>query len=165
VKKIKQKFMTNLIRISTVVALVIASALALSAQDKEKNAVEQLVRDQIAAQTAYDRAKLDQITTKDYIEISPLGEFDERAKMLDFYKPELKPLDLNVKTELKDFSTRVNKDHAISIVRIDYAMSSRGQAFPTRSIRATFVCRKEGRMWRVASAHFTGIRPPQAPPQ
>jgi ketosteroid isomerase-like protein len=140
-----------------------AAAASLFAQDKNKAAVEQLVRDQIAAQTAYDRPKLDAITTKDYIEVSPAGEFDERAKMLDFYKPELKPMDLNVTTDLSEFSTRVYGDFAVSIVRVTYTMSARGRPQPPRSMRATFVCRREGKTWRVASAHFTGIRPAGPP--
>lgn len=153
--------MRNISKLTFVLVAVLTAASFTSAQDKDKAAVEQVVRDQVAAQTAYDRAKLDQITTKDYIEISPLGEFDERAKMLDFYKPELKSPDVTVNTELTEFSTRVYGDFAVSVVRIDYAMSAKGQSMPPRSIRATFVCRKEGKTWRVASAQYTGIRPPQ----
>ena len=43
------------------------------------------------AQTNFQPDALDKILTADYIEISPLGEFDPREKVLGFYKPELKP--------------------------------------------------------------------------
>lgn len=143
-------------------ALIFGSALIAEAQTKDTAALEDLIRSHVNAQSSYDRAKLDSLVTADYIEISPVGEFDPRAKMLDFYKPELKPADVEVKHQLNEFSTRSYGNFGIVIVRIDYSMTKAGTALPSRSIRATFVCRKDGNAWKIASAHYTGIR--QAPP-
>lgn len=150
-------------RIFVVVVLLTASAAFVSAQSKDVAALENLILQQIEAQRAFDRAKLDSIVTSDYIEISPVGEFDPRAKMLDFYKPELKTSEVEVKHQLNEFSTRVYGKFGIVIVRIDYTMVKDGNPLPPRSLRATFVCRTESGKWKIASAQFTGIRP-SAPP-
>lgn len=147
---------TKLITLAMLV--LIGAATTVSAQDQTTAAIESLVRQQIEAQTAFDRAKLDSLVTEDYIEISPFGEFDPRAKMLDFYKPEQKPVGIDVKFELNEFSTRVYGKVGVVIVRIDYAMSKGGTPLPPRSIRGTFVCRQDKGKWKVASAQFTGIR-------
>lgn len=144
-----------------VTACVVFVAVALTnAQSKNVAELENLVRQQIDAQRAFDRAKLDSIVTSDYIEISPVGEFDPRAKMLDVYKPELKKSDVEVTHQLNEFSTRVYGKFGIVIVRIDYTMTKDGNALPPRSLRATFVCRVEDGKWKIASAQYTGIRPP-----
>lgn len=156
---------TNVIlkRFFLIASLVLAAATLAAAQNKDVADLENLVRQQIDAQRAFDRAKLDSIVTSDYIEISPVGEFDPRAKMLDFYKPELKTSEVEVKHQLNEFSTRVYGKFGIVIVRIDYTMVKDGNPLPPRSLRATFVCRTENGKWKIASAQFTGIRP-SAPP-
>lgn len=148
--------------IISVVVILTASAFA-AGQGKQEAALESLVRQQVDAQTAFDRAKLDALVTADYIEISPVGEFDPRAKMLDFYKPELKPAGMEVKHQLNEFSVRSYGKFGIVIVRIDYSMSRGGTPLPPRSIRATFVCRKDKGVWKIASAQYTGIRPSSPP--
>lgn len=150
-------------RIFVTLCLTFSAAIFADAQSKDVAELEDLVRKQVDAQRAFDRAKLDSIVTSDYIEISPVGEFDPRAKMLDFYKPELRKSDVDVKHQLNEFSTRVYGKFGIVIVRIDYTVTKDGSPLPPRSIRATFVGRVEGGKWKIASAQFTGIRPP-APP-
>ncbi len=60
------------------------------------------------AQINHQPEILDNIFTTDYIEISPVGEFDAREKVLGFYKPKLKPpADKTSATiETTDFSIR-----------------------------------------------------------
>lgn len=147
-------------RLFATVCLLLTAVVFAGAQSKETAKLEDLVRQQIDAQRAFDRAKLDSIVTSDYIEISPVGEFDPRAKMLDFYKPELKQSDVEVKHQLNEFSTRVYGKFGVVIVRIDYSMTKDGKPLPPRSLRGMFVCRVEGGKWKIASAQFTGIRPP-----
>jgi len=50
------------------------------------------------------------------------------------------------------------------IVRLNYTFTSDGKTLPPRSMRAMIVCRKEKGAWKIASAQYTGIRPPQIPP-
>lgn len=119
------------------------------------------------AQQNYDAAALDKILTADYIEISPVGEFDPREKVLGFYKPELKPPagKISASTELTEFSIRNYGKFAVVITKINYTIVSEGKMLPPRSMRATLVCRNEKGGWKIASAQYTGIRPPPAAPK
>ena len=40
------------------------------------------------AQRTFDQAAMDRLLTDDYVEVSPVGEVDSRAKVLSFYTPE-----------------------------------------------------------------------------
>lgn len=136
------------------------------AQSKEDDSLKALVKQMTDAQSAYDAATLDKIFTADYIEISPVGEFDSREKVLGFYKPELKPPagKMSATTELAEFSIRNYEKFAVVIVRLNYTITSEGKTLPPRSMRATIICRKEKGAWKIASAQYTGIRPPQTQP-
>ena len=142
--------------------LILTSCLAF-AQSKEDAALKSLVKKMTDAQQNYNAAALDKIFTSDYIEISPVGEFDTREKVLGFYKPELKPPadKMSATTEATDFSIRNYDKFAIVIVRLNYTITSDGKPLPPRSIRATLVCRKEKGEWKISSAQYTGIRPSQ----
>ncbi len=113
--------------------------------------------------STYDPAALDKLLTADYIEISPVGEFDPHEKVLGFYKPELKPPaeKMTAMIEATDFSIRSYGKFAIVITRLNYTIMSEGKPLPPRSISATFVCRMEKSVWKIASAQYTGIRMPQ----
>lgn len=145
-----------------ILALLLSGA-SVFAQTKDEKALKDLIRQLTAAQTAYQPDALDKILTADYIEISPAGEFDPREKVLGFYKPELKPPadKLTAEVEVNDYSIRIyDRKFAVVIARLDYSMKSGGKELPPRSIRATFVCRKTKGAWKIASAQYTGIRPP-----
>jgi uncharacterized protein (TIGR02246 family) len=142
------------------------SSVSVFAQSKDDEALKNLIRQMDAAQQNYQPDALDKILTSDYIEISPVGEFDPRAKVLGFYKPELKPpaAKMSATTEIDEFSVRVYDKFAVVIARLNYTITSEGKQLPPRAMRATFVCRRERDGWRIASAQYTGIRPP-APPK
>lgn len=135
------------------------------AQSKDDESLKALIKQMTDAQTAYDAAALDKIFTADYIEISPVGEFDPREKVLGFYKPELKPPadKISATTELAEFSIRNYEKFAVVIVRLNYTITAEGKTLPPRSMRATVVCRKEKGAWKIASAQYTVIRPPAQP--
>ena len=149
-------------KLKVLVFLMLLSSVSAFAQTKEDDALKSLVKQMTDAQAAYDAAALDKIFTADYIEISPVGEFDPREKVLGFYKPELKPPadKMTASTEATDFSIRVYEKFAVVIARLNYTITSDGKQMPPRSMRATFVCRKEKGAWKIASAQYTGIRPP-----
>lgn len=88
------------------------------------------------AQTNYQPAALDKISTADYLEISPVGEFDPREKVLGFYKPEMKPPadKMSATVEATDFSIRNYGDFAVVIAKINHQMTSEGKSLPPRSI-------------------------------
>src|SRR6187455_2888570 len=88
--------------------LLLLSSVSVLAQSKEDDALKSLVKQMTDAQAGFDAAALDKILTADYIEISPVGEFDPREKVLGFYKPELKPPagKMSATTEATEFSIR-----------------------------------------------------------
>ena len=140
--------------------LLLLSSVSAFAQSKEDEALKSLVKQFTEAQANYKPDLLDKLLTTDYIEISPAGEFDSREKVLGFYKPELKPPaeKMTATAEATDFSIRVYDKFAIVIARLNYTITSEGKPLPPRSMRATFVCRKEKSAWKIASAQYTGIR-------
>jgi len=145
------------------IALFVFCAAAVPAQDKETAVLQDLVKQMISAQGAFDVPALEKIVTADYIEVSPLGEFDPREKMLSFYKPELKPKGMEVKNAVEEFSVRNYGEFAVVIARFNFTIVMEGQTTPPRGMRATYVCRKEKNAWKIASAHYTSINP-AAPP-
>ena len=149
-------------KLKVFIFLLLLSSVSAFAQSKDDGALKSLVKQMTDAQSNYDSGALDKILTADYIEISPVGEFDPREKVLGFYKPESKPPadKMSVSLETTDFSIRNYGKFAVVIVRLNYTMTSDGKQLPPRSIRATIVCKKEKGMWKIASAQYTGIRPP-----
>lgn len=147
--------------------ILLFSGISVFAQTKDEDSLKNLVRQMVDAQTNFQPDALDKIFTADYIEISPVGEFDVRDKVLGFYKPELKPPagKMSATVSADEFSIRSYDKFAVVIVRLNYAMTSEGKPLPPRSIRATIVCRKEKAAWKIASAQYTGIRPPPTAPK
>lgn len=150
-------------KLKVFVFILLFSSVSVFAQSKDDEALKSLVKKMTDAQSNYQPEVLDKILTADYIEISPVGEFDSREKVLGFYKPELKPPaeKMSATTEIDEFSIRNYGKFAIVIAKFNYTITSEGKPLPPRSIRVTIVCRKEKNDWKIASAQYTGIRPPK----
>lgn len=116
-----------------------------------------LVGDFVRAQQAFDVPALSALTTPDYLEISPVGELDTREKMLSFYAPDKKAPAPPV--ELRDPVVRVFGDTAIVVATLAYTMQPPGQPPRVMALRASFVAHRLADRWKLASAHYTGIRP------
>jgi ketosteroid isomerase-like protein len=148
-------------------ALITIAALHANAQQSNKDdaALRSLIGNMLSAQSAYDAAALDRIFTDDYIEISLAGEFDPRAKVLGYYKPEAKAAAAGVQVDVaEDFrSIRKYGGTAVVIAELAFSMEKDGKPLPTRRMIIIAVCRKEKGAWKVASVQYTGVRP--APPQ
>lgn len=146
--------------------IIFVCGLSVSAQTASEDQLKALVKSMTDAQIAYDAKTLDRILTADYIEISPQGEFDPREKVIGFYSPEAKAQAAGVTATVEptDFSIRSYGKFAIVIAKLNYKMSAGGKDLPPRAIRVTYVMRKDGNAWKIASAQYTGIRPPQPPP-
>ncbi len=147
-------------RILIYVAALAVISVAAHAQTKDESALKSLAQKMADAQAGYDPKALDEVFTSDYLEISPVGEVDDRAKVLGFYKPEAKPPadKMSLTIETRDHLIRNYGKFAVVVVRFDYKIVSGGKPAPPRSIRATLVCRKENGTWKIASAQYTGIR-------
>ncbi len=147
--------------------LILGTSLAIAqSPNKDEQAVKARIKQVTDAQLAYDAAALDKIFASDYIEISPLGEFDPRDKVLGFYTPETKAAasKLSASLDITDYSIRSYDKFAIVIARFNFAMVNDLKPLPPRSMRVTFVLRKEKGAWMIASAQYTGIRQVQPPP-
>ncbi|MBV6495664.1 MAG: hypothetical protein JFAIHJKO_00777 [Pyrinomonadaceae bacterium] len=156
---------TRLLFLSAMVLMLSVTAFS-QAESKSDVELKALVQRMADAQMAFDVKGLDAILTQDYIEISPLGEFDPRDKVLGFYKPEMAPPGGKMPGNLSfsEYSIRVNGKSAIVIVKETLSMTVDGKAVPPRDLRVMLVCRRENGAWKVASAQYTGIRPKQAAP-
>jgi len=113
------------------------------------------------AQRTFDQAAMERLLADDYIEVSPVGEVDLRAKVLGFYTPDQKgkgPVPSAV--VLDEPNIRIYGDHAIVIVRQTIKMEVGGVA---RSVvmRATAELRKQAGGWQLASMQYTPIPPPR----
>lgn len=132
---------------------------------KVEEEINTLLRQFTEAQKNYDVSKLDEILAPDYVEISPAGEVDPRAKVLGFYAPEKKSERGGelVSYALDEITTRIYGDTAIVVARLPFTMKTPDGQTMSRALRCTIVCRKMRGRWRIASAQYTGIRPLQPP--
>jgi ketosteroid isomerase-like protein len=113
------------------------------------------------ARVRFDAAKLGQLITSDYVEVSPRGELDRRAAVLAFYAA-----DKASAVPAMVFSTqdvRRYGDTAIVLGTIEYTVSATNGATVKRSVRVTYVERLVGGRWLMASTQFTGIPAGPAP--
>ena len=133
-------------------------AASASARDDSVAAVTNLTNKFLEAQRNFDIPALQALTAENYVEISPAGELDERAKMLGFYAPEKKTQapPMTVETEL----TRLFGDVAIQTAKLTYTMTA-GAETRKMALRATLVAQRKGGVWKLVSAQYTGIRPPR----
>ena len=139
-------------------ALASLSILPAHAATPEQS-VSELVQRFVTAQGTFDRATLEALTAENYIEISPIGEVDPRAKMLSFYlKHDDKPLPA---ISVDEITPRVMGNTAIVLAKVSYAMTVGGQT-RTAALRSSFVALQQDGAWKLVSAQYTPIRPPAA---
>ncbi len=119
--------------------------------------IEVLLQTFVEAQRTFDVRQLDELLTPDYVEISPAGDVDPRAKVLSFYAPDKKVADAPAAT-LDEISTRLSGDTAITIARVTYHMKGADGAAVERSMRCVFVTRIVETRWKLVSTQYTPIR-------
>jgi ketosteroid isomerase-like protein len=128
--------------------------------------LQSLTKEMSNAQINYDTATLDRIYASDFVEISPVGEFDSREKTISFYQPEANPNRDKIKRfiEMDELDVRDYNNFALIVTRVTFRCETEGQApRPPISFRTTFVCRKEKGEWKIASVQYTAMRPPPTP--
>ena len=137
---------------------VIAALATTQASTSAERAVVAVVQQLADAQRTFDQAALDRLLTADYVEVSPVGDVDERAKVIGFYSADAKAKSPEVSSIVIDEPrVRVDGNHAIVIVR---QTTNVGPAGASRAVvmRVTAHLRQRGNDWRIASTHYTGIR-------
>lgn len=146
-------------------AIILALSTAAFAQSNSKNetAIKTVIAAMTKAQTEFDAKAMDGIFTTDFIEVSPAGEFDPRAKVLSFYSPEAKAKSGGVDVSIEPIyrSIRIYGNTAVVIAELVYSINQQGKAMPARKMMMTAVGRKESGKWKLASVQYTGIRPTQ----
>jgi uncharacterized protein (TIGR02246 family) len=139
------------------ILLGVILAISQSSASAER-AVVAVVQQLADAQRTFDQAALDRLLTADYVEVSPVGDVDERAKVIGFYSADAKAKSPEVSSIVIDQpNVRIDGDHAIVIVR---QTTNVGSAGASRAVvmRVTAHLRRSGNEWRIASTHYTGIR-------
>lgn len=114
------------------------------------------------AQTSFDLKTLDALLAPDYVEVSPIGDVDERTEVLGFYTPEAKAEMLArgvdpLSVTLVEPRVRLFGDHGIVIARQEAEIEIEG-AQQKRSFRAMHHFRKIDGQWLLQSAQFTPIK-------
>ena len=145
------------------IAFFFGQLQAASILESKDKAAEQeglaLIRQFTAAQKNYDASTMNQILAPDYVEISPVGEVDSRAKVLSFYTPEEKknfPGELLV-YDLDEMSLRRYGNISIVVARLRVVMKNKEGQTSERALRCVFVCRKQQDRWQLVSAQYTNI--------
>jgi uncharacterized protein (TIGR02246 family) len=142
---------------------VIAALATTQAPTSAERAVVAVVQQLADAQRTFDQAALDRLLTADYVEVSPVGDVDERAKVIGFYSADAKAKSPEVSSIVIDEPrVRIDGNHATVIVR---QTTNVGPAGASRAVvmRVTAHLRQGGNDWRIASTHYTGIRQPGKP--
>lgn len=140
---------------------MLALLLATPAPQADTPLVE-LVGKFVEAERAYDQEKIAGLVTQDYAEVSPLGDVDTHDEFLGFYAADKKrPVPA---TSLSEPLVRVYGDAASVILRLSFERpGTDGQPARTVSMRASFLTIRSGGSWKIASAHYTPIRPAAVP--
>lgn len=154
--------MKKVIILSVLVTVCVISAFA---RHKQTDEIIALVKQAAAAQENYDAIALNKIYATDYIEISPKGEIDERAKAIGFYKVAdiEKAKSRSPRYILDEFKVRHYKNHAMVITRLSFGskMNTEPKEIPVGTV--AYALRKEKGAWKIYSAQFTPFPPPVRP--
>jgi hypothetical protein len=113
----------------------------------------QLVNDHIAAQRNFDQEKLRQLTADEYIEVSPRGELDPRAKMLSFYAERPSALSPEMQVALRS----IGQYGDIGIVVATLAIQGPPNT-PPREMQVTYTARCGRAACKLLSAQYTPVR-------
>lgn len=144
--------------------LALAAACAAAPAPAAADApIVQLVTDFVRAEEQFDQARLAQLVTPDYAEVSPLGELDLHDAFLGFYAADKKrPAP---QTALCEPLVRRYGDSASLIARLTFDIPGPPEQ-PARSvsIRASFLAVQTDGAWKLASAQYTPMRPKQPAP-
>jgi hypothetical protein len=121
------------------------------AGEQAKTMVDKYVK----AQLAFDVNTLNQLTHSRYFEVSPVGEFDAKEKMLSFYAK--KPNGPVPEIHISEWEVREFSNNAVIAARLNYKMQV-GEQSRQFAMRASYVLCQEVNMNKICSAQYTPIR-------
>jgi len=148
------------LRAHSLLVLVLAVLTAHLYAETAPEALTHLVERFSKAQQTFDVAALTELTTADYVEVSPLGEVDTRDKMLGFYAPEHKvdPPQMTI----SQAQARIFGDVGVVIAKVSYMTKGFDGAKHANDLRGTFVSRLTPAGWKLVSTSYTPVHPPKS---
>ncbi|MCI1141883.1 nuclear transport factor 2 family protein [Sphingomonas sp. WKB10] len=120
-------------------------------------AIERLVERFNTARTDFDAAALADTLAPEYQEISPVGDVDDRAKVLGFYRPEDRRPAPPMQSSERQIVVRGAT--GIETERRTITMTRPDGTTVTRSIRVRYVAMRAPNGWKLVSAQYTPIPP------
>lgn len=121
------------------------------------NSPEEAAQRYFRAEAQYDLAGLKAVLDPRFVEISPVGEVDEYAKVLSFYTPEKKTAAPAVRFE--PLLTRRHGDFAVLTTLATFTVKEQ-----PRSLTVGLTARRGIDGWKLVSAQYTVVKPKAAPP-
>ncbi|RFP21729.1 nuclear transport factor 2 family protein [Duganella sp. BJB488] len=144
---------------SVLMATIALASLQLHAQEAApRQQLLKLVQAYTEAQRDFEPSKIDAIVTRDFYEVSPIGEVDPREKVLGFYLPANKREAPTM--EVSEPSIQVFGNTGTILVKLSGSATVNAEK-RNFAFRAGYVAVNEGGKWKLASAQYTGIRPPK----
>ena len=144
---------------SVLLATIALASVQLHAQEAApQQQLLKLVQAYAEAQRDFEPSKIDAIVTRDFYEVSPIGEVDPREKVLGFYLPANKRETPTM--EVSEPSIQVFGNTGTILVKLSGTSTVNAEK-RNFAFRAGYVAVNEGGKWKLASAQYTGIRPPK----
>ena len=141
---------------------MVAGAVDAQGRLEPDASVAALVRAFCDARDHFDAKALGGLLTPDYVEVSPRGEIDRRPAVLGFYAANKATPVPAMTRDTQD--VRVLGDAAIVIGSVSYAVPTPTGGTVERTVRVTYVERRVGGRWLMASTQYTGVQPPRPAP-
>ena len=144
---------------ATGAVLAICSTTLAAEQAKPNTAAQILTVLQalVDSQVTFDQKRMDSVLAPDYVEISPVGDVDDRAKVLSFYAPDQKANAPVGKAVLSEVSSRGYGDMAVTIAKLTFNFAT-PQGTMSREMRSVYVTRNINGRWLVVSSQFTPMK-------
>lgn len=148
--------MRNLLILTTIILSWGGMQVVYASSNETESILLHLINRHVDAQIHFDSSTLTSITDESYLEVSPVGEVDLRAKMLEFYSPEHKRP--GPKVAIEEPQVRIYGDTAVILGKLAYTMALPQGDLKHFAMRGTWVASKIGADWKLVSAQFTAIR-------
>ena len=128
----------------------------LHAAELDPEQAKALVQQQVDAQLAFDANTLQRILHDSYLEVSPVGEIDTKAKVVAFYDPAKKrsgPV-----ATLSDLNVRVYQQTAVVTGHVVFAMTMPDGKENRFTMAGSWVIAEQEGAASIVSAHYTPVR-------
>lgn len=149
-----------------VMAVVVGQGGQAASPQTPADEVRSQVRRYFEAVKRNDAVALGAMLAQDYVEVSPLGQVDKRAQVIEFYllaaKAQTTQSSELSEVKVDDISVRVYGDVAVAVAGASFTLSVAGKPV-VRPMRSTLVWHRVGGAWTLASSHHTMVRPPIGP--